>query len=174
MLNQRLFNAINQQITARVLLRPTSTWPWRPTSRTPTCAGSPAGCASRPRRRPRTRSILFNFLTDRDCRPAFAQLEVPPAEFGSPQEVFKKVKEHERRVSEAIDAIADLAVAEKDHATRALMDWFATEQVEEQSVSSNIHARLKLVGGDPAGLLDLDRELGARVYVVPAPLVGKL
>jgi ferritin len=88
--------------------------------------------------------------------------------------VYKKVKEHERRVSEAIDGIADLAVAEKDHATRALLDWFVTEQVEEQAVSSNIHARLKLIAGDPSGLLALDRELGARTYVVPAPLAGKL
>ena len=60
------------------------------------------------------------------------------------------------------------------HATRALLDWFATEQVEERAVSSNIHARLKLINGDPAGLLDLDRELGARAYVVPPPLAGKL
>jgi ferritin len=118
--------------------------------------------------------IFFNFLTDRDGQPALAQLEAPPAEFGSAQEVFKKVKEHERKVSEAINAMADLAVAEKDHATRALLDWFVTEQVEEQSVSSNIHARLKLIGNDSAGLLALDRELGARTYVVPPPLAGKL
>jgi ferritin len=118
--------------------------------------------------------IFFNFLTDRDGRPALTQLEVPPADFGTPQEVFKKVKDHERKVSESIDGIADLAVAEKDHATRALLDWFVTEQVEEQAVSSNIHARLKLIGGDPSGLLALDRELGARAYVVPPPLAGKL
>ncbi len=118
--------------------------------------------------------IFFNFLTDRGGMPVLTQLEVPPPEFGTPQEVFKKVKDHERKVSEAIDALADLAVAEKDHATRALLDWFVTEQVEEQAVSSNIHARLKLIGGDPTGLLALDRELGARVYVVPPPLAGKL
>jgi len=118
--------------------------------------------------------IFFNFLTDRDGQPVMAQLEVPPAEFGSPQEVFKKVKEHERKVSEAIDSLADLALAEKDHATRALLDWFVTEQVEEQAVSSNIHTRLKLISGDPTGILALDRELGARIYVVPPPLAGRI
>ena len=118
--------------------------------------------------------IFFNFLTDREGQPVLAQLEVPPAEFGTPQEVFKKVKDHERRVSAAIDELADLAVAEKDHATRALLDWFATEQVEEQAVSSNIHTRLKLISGDPTGILALDRELGTRAYVVPPPLAGKL
>jgi ferritin len=46
--------------------------------------------------------------------------------------------------------------------------------VEEQSVSSNIHARLKLISGDPTGILALDRELGTRAYVVPPPLAGKL
>ena len=118
--------------------------------------------------------IFFNFLTDRSGQPVLSQLEVPPAEFGTPQEVFKKVKDHERKVSEAIDNLADLAVAEKDHATRALLDWFVTEQVEEQAVSGNIHARLKLISGDPAGLLALDRELGTRVYVAPPLLAGRL
>jgi len=88
--------------------------------------------------------------------------------------VFKKVKEHERKVSESINSLADLALAEKDHATRALLDWFVTEQVEEQSVSSTIHARLKMIAGDPSGLLILDQELGARTYVLPPPLAGRL
>jgi len=70
--------------------------------------------------------------------------------------------------------LLDLALAEKDHATRALLDWFVTEQVEEQAVSSNIHTRLKLISGDPTGILALDRELGARTYVVPAPLAGRI
>jgi ferritin len=118
--------------------------------------------------------IFFHFLTDRGGRPALGPLEVPPAEFGSPQEVFKRVKDHEKQVTVAINDLADLAVAEKDHATRALLDWFATEQVEEQAVSSGIHARLKLLGGDAAGLLGLDRELAQRAYVVPPPLAGKL
>jgi ferritin len=172
-MNQRLFNAINQQIMGEF----SSAYLYMAMAahfEDAELRGFARWMRIQAQEEASHALILFNFLTDRDCRPAFAQLEVPPSEFGSAQEVFKKVKEHERKVSEAIDAIADLAVAEKDHATRALMDWFATEQVEEQSVSSNIHARLKLVGGDPAGLLDLDRELGARVYVVPAPLVGKL
>jgi len=118
--------------------------------------------------------IFFHFLTDRGGRPVMGPLEVPPAEYGTPQEVFKRVKDHEKKVSEGIYELADLAVAEKDHATRALLDWFATEQMEEQAISSNIHARLKLLAGDPTGILNLDRELGQRTYVVPPPLAGKL
>ena len=118
--------------------------------------------------------ILFNFLTDRGGQPALAPVAAPPADFGTPQEVFKKVKDHERKVSEAINTLADLAVAEKDHATRALLDWFVTEQVEEQAVSGTLHARLKLINGDPAGLFLLDQELGARTFVMPAPLAGKI
>jgi ferritin len=118
--------------------------------------------------------IFFHFLTDRGGRPVLGPLEVPSPEYGTPQEVFKRVKDHEKQVTAAVNDLADLAVAEKDHATRALMDWFVTEQVEEQAVTSGIHARLKLLGGDPAGLLALDRELGQRSYVVPPPLAGKL
>jgi len=118
--------------------------------------------------------IFFNFLTDREALPVLTQLDVPPSEFGTPQEVFKKVKDHERKVSESINALADLALAEKDHATRALLDWFVTEQVEEQATSHAIHARLKMVNGDASGLLLLDGELGARTYVLPPPLAGRL
>jgi ferritin len=118
--------------------------------------------------------IFFNFLADRDGLPVLTALDVPPAEFGTPQEVFKKVKEHERKVSAAIYELADLALAEKDHATRALTDWFVTEQVEEQAVSSAIHARLKLINGDPTGILAMDAELGKRTYVLPPPLAGRL
>ncbi len=118
--------------------------------------------------------ILFNFLTDRGGQPVLAQVEAPPADFGTPQEVFKKVKDHERKVSESINELADLALAEKDHATRALLDLFVTEQVEEQAVSGTLHARIKLINGDPTGIFLLDQELGARAFVLPAPLAGKL
>jgi ferritin len=118
--------------------------------------------------------ILFNYLTDRDLLPELAPLEAPPTEFGNPQEVFKQVKEHERKVTESINELADLALEEKDHATRALLDWFVTEQVEEQAVAHTIHSRIKLASGDAAGLLVLDQELGARTFVMPPPLNGRL
>jgi ferritin len=118
--------------------------------------------------------ILFNFLADRGGRPVLSEVPAPQADFGTPQEVFKQVKDHERKVSEAINALADLALAEKDHATRALLDWFVTEQVEEQAVSATLHARLKLINGDPAGIFLLDQELGARTFVLPPPLAGRL
>ena len=117
--------------------------------------------------------VFFNFLTERGGQPVLSGLDAPPSGFGTPQEVFKKVKDHERKVTAAIDELADLAMQEKDHATRALLDWFVTEQVEEQSVTGGIHARLKRIDGDPSGLLFLDRELGARVYVAPPQLAGK-
>ena len=118
--------------------------------------------------------IFFNFLSDRGGRPLLAAVEGPPVDFGTPQEVFKKVKDHERKVTAAIDELADLALAEKDHATRALLNFFVTEQVEEQAVTGSLHARLKLINGDPSGILFLDRELGARVFSVPPALAGKL
>jgi ferritin len=117
--------------------------------------------------------VFFNFLTERSGMPVLCGLDAPPAAFGTPQEVFKKVKDHERKVTAAIDELVDLAVQEKDHATRAMLNWFVTEQVEEQSVTSSIHARLKRLDGEPSGLLFLDKELAARIYVAPPQLAGK-
>jgi ferritin len=118
--------------------------------------------------------ILFNYVTDRDGRPLLGGVDAPGQEFGTPQEVFKKVKDHERKVTASLHSLMDLAMEEKDYATRALLDWFITEQVEEQSVSGTIHGRLKHLNGDASGVFLLDQELGTRVFLVPAPLAGKV
>jgi len=173
MLNQRLLNAINQQITgefasAYLYLAMAAHFEHED------LLGFAKWMRVQAQEEASHAMIFFNFVTDRDCLPVFAAVEAPPAEFGSPQDVFKQVKEHEKQVSASIHGLADLAIAERDHATRALLDWFVTEQVEEQAVSSSIHARLKLVNGEAAGLLVLDQELGARAYVMPQPLAGRL
>lgn len=173
MLNQRIAAAINQQVMAEF----SSAYLYLAMAAHFENMDLP-GCAKWMRVQAREEAshalVFFNFLTDREGLPVLAQLEPPPTGFGTPQEVFKMVKDHERKVSEAINGLADLALAEKDHATRALLDWFVMEQVEEQSVSHAIHARLKLIGGDAPGLLLLDQELGQRVYVLPPPLAGRL
>jgi ferritin len=173
MLNQRLVNAINQQIVTEF----SSAYLYLAMAghfENANLQGFAAWMRVQAQEEASHALIFFNFLTDRSGQPVLGQLEVPPAEFGTPQEVFKRVKDHERKVSESINALADLAVAEKDHATRALLDWFTTEQVEEQAVSGNIHARLKLVNGDPTGILVMDQELGQRKFVLPPPLAGKI
>jgi ferritin len=62
----------------------------------------------------------------------------------------------------------DLAVKEKDHATQIFLQWFVTEQIEEEENDREIIAKLKLIGDNGQGLLMLDNELATRVFTPPA------
>jgi ferritin len=76
--------------------------------------------------------------------------------------VFEKALEQEMKVSGQIDALYELAFNEKAFAALVELEWFITEQVEEEKTAREVVHKFKLVQGDPASLLDLDRELGAR------------
>jgi ferritin len=80
---------------------------------------------------------------------------------------FEATLTHERHVTALIDALASLAMDERDHATLAFLQWFITEQVEEEANAENMAAQLRLVGDSGHGRLMLDREMAARVFTPP-------
>ncbi len=65
-------------------------------------------------------------------------------------------------VSTSINALFELAAKEKDYASQALLQWFITEQVEEEKTSREIVDTLRLIGNNTSGLYMFDRELGRR------------
>ena len=75
---------------------------------------------------------------------------------------------HERSVTARINNLVDVAMAEKDHATNIFLQWFVTEQIEEESSVGDVINKLKLVGKNGEGLLMIDKELAARVFTPPA------
>ena len=76
-------------------------------------------------------------------------------------------------MSRQIDALYETAFREKAFAAVAELQWFLTEQVEEEKTGREIVAKFKLVGNDPASLLDMDRELGSRSSIeAPTPAAG--
>jgi ferritin len=105
---------------------------------------------------------LFNFLLARNRQAQLGALAEPRAEYGSLVDVFERALEQEQEVSGQIDALYELAFTDKVFAAMAELQWFITEQVEEEKNVREIVAKLNMVRGDPASLLDLDRELGAR------------
>jgi ferritin len=105
---------------------------------------------------------LFNFLLARNHQVALLGIEPPKSDFTSLLDVFEKSLAQEHSVSRQIDALYELAFREKVFAAMAELQWFITEQVEEEKTVREIVAKLKMVSNDPASLLDLDRELGAR------------
>ncbi len=113
---------------------------------------------------------LLDFLLARDCKVELEAIEGPQLTFGSLLEVFERGLEQEMRVTQQINVLYETAFTEKAFAAVAELQWFLTEQVEEEKVGREIVTKLKMVGNDPASLLDMDRELGSRTGVdVPPP-----
>jgi ferritin len=115
---------------------------------------------------------FFNFLCDAGGRTHLLPIDGPKNDFTSPLEVFEFGLKHEQFVTERIGALMDLAREEGNHAAQIFLQWFVTEQVEEESNFSLIIRKLKRVEGDGRGLLLLDQELGQRVFVPPTPAAG--
>ena len=105
---------------------------------------------------------LFDHVMDRDGQVTLLTVEKPKAEWSSPVEVFKDTLQHEKTVSSRIYALVELSAKEGDHPAAALLQWFVTEQVEEEATASKILQMLERIGDSGNGLFMLDRELGTR------------
>jgi ferritin len=105
---------------------------------------------------------FFDFIQDRDGRVVLQSLAQPPREFGSPTGVFEQVLAHEQEVTSLIEQLYRKAASEPDHATQIFLEWFISEQVEEEKTALQILETLRMAGDSKVALLMLDRELGAR------------
>lgn len=113
--------------------------------------------------------IFMNYVHDRDGIVRLAPIEQVKQEWSSLQEAFADTLAHEQTVTKRIYALYDVAEAEKDYATRQMLNWYIAEQVEEEASVQEILDNLTLVGEDGTGILQIDRELGARTYTAPQP-----
>jgi ferritin len=111
---------------------------------------------------------FYNYINERGGRIKLEQIDTPPISWSSPLEVFEETLKHEEKVTGLINNLVDLAIAERDHASNAFLQWFVTEQVEEEASANDIIQNLKMAGNDPHALFMLDRELGTRVLTPPA------
>lgn len=111
---------------------------------------------------------IYDYINDQGGQVKLLAVEQPPTEFGSPLEMFEKTLEHEKFVTKCINDLVDLAIKEKDHASNIFLQWFVTEQIEEEANDNEIISKLKLVGRGGNGLFMIDKELAARVFTPPA------
>ena len=102
------------------------------------------------------------YLFERGGKALMKSIEAPPTEWKSAEHVFEETYKHEQKVTGLINDLVNLAIAEKDHATSNMLQWYVAEQVEEESSALEIVDELKLVAGDGNGMLMLDRELARR------------
>ena len=117
--------------------------------------------------------IFINYLISRGGRVELKAIDAVPTEWASPLAAFEATLEHEKKVTAMINDLYALAEAEHDYATRGKLDWFVSEQVEEEETALGLIDRLKLIGDNGLALYMLDQELAQRVYNVPAPLAAK-
>src|SRR3954453_6984687 len=105
---------------------------------------------------------FYDFILDRNGRVVLRAIEQPVVEFGSPLEGFERALEYERAVTAMINDLYGLAVRENDYASQTFLQWFVTEQVEEEKNAGEVVDTLKVVGEKSESLFLLDRELGGR------------
>lgn len=105
---------------------------------------------------------LFDYMNRRGARVRFGGVEAAPEDFGDPLQIFESSLAHEKKVSEMIHKLYDLAVSKHDHATQLELQWFITEQVEEEDSIGTIVDQLRMAGENEAAIFMLDRELATR------------
>jgi len=105
---------------------------------------------------------IYDYVNERGGRVTLKSIDGPPAEWKSPLDVFQATYKHEQVVTGRINDLVTQAVAEKDHAMNAFLQWFVTEQVEEEKSADEIVQKLKRISDAPGGLYMLDKEIGQR------------
>jgi len=105
---------------------------------------------------------IFDYIHTRGGCVTLTAIEQPPAEWDSALDVFEKAYEHEQKITQMINDLVDLAIAEKDHASHNMLQWFISEQVEEEESVKSIVEKLRLVANAHGGRLLIDKELGMR------------
>ncbi|BCV22052.1 ferritin [Moorella sp. Hama-1] len=115
---------------------------------------------------------LFNYVHKIGGQVTLGAIPQPEAAYQDPAAVFKAALAHERTVTAAFYELYEAAVAVRDHTTSTFLQWYITEQAEEEETLVKILHKLDLIGNDGMGLLMLDSELAQRVYTPPAGLPG--
>ncbi len=110
---------------------------------------------------------FYNYVIERGGKISLEPIAGPQTEWKTPLEIFKQVLEHEHHVTSLINNLVNVAIAEKDHATNNMLQWFIAEQVEEEANAEKLIGEVELIGENGYGLLMLDRELATRVFVDP-------
>ena len=105
---------------------------------------------------------FLDFINQRGGRVVLQQINQPQLDWASPLDAFQQAYNHELEISHKIDALVDLATKESDHAAVNFLQWFVSEQVEEEANALAIVDKLKMVGDNMMGVLMMDAQLGQR------------
>lgn len=111
---------------------------------------------------------FYDHIIERDGAVVLTAIDAPPTEWASVKAVFEDGLGHEKKVTGMINGLMDLTIAEKDHAGSMFLQWFVTEQVEEEATAMEVLGKLEIAGDTAGGLYMLDKEMAGRVFTPPA------
>lgn len=102
---------------------------------------------------------LIKFVNERGGHAHISDLKEPNVSFNSFQKMFEKLLEHEIYVSESINELVHISLQEKDYATHNFLQWYVSEQIEEEAMARMILDKINLIGNDKGGLYLFDRDI---------------
>ncbi len=105
---------------------------------------------------------FFDHLIERGGRAQVRAIDAPPQEWRSPREVFDQALAHEKHVTGLINQLYERAMEEKDYASQSMLQWFISEQVEEEATATEYVEKLRMIGESSNAIFFLDKELGKR------------
>jgi ferritin len=111
---------------------------------------------------------LIKFINERGGHAKVSELAAPPTEFGSFKDMFQNLFDHEVMVSKSINDLVDVSLQEKDYATHNFLQWYVSEQIEEEALARNILDKINLIGDDKSGFYLFDNDI-KQLIVDPAP-----
>jgi len=108
---------------------------------------------------------LIKFINERGGKAVIPTIAQPPSEFDSLEKVFDLLLEHEILVTQSINNLVDICLQEKDYTTHNFVQWYVSEQLEEEASARNILDKIKLIDGDKGGMYMFDRDLEKSVVL---------
>lgn len=102
---------------------------------------------------------LFHYINDRGGHALVPTIGAPPKEYKGVKEIFTKILQHEQIVSKEINELVDNCLKVKDYTTHNFLQWYVSEQIEEERLAQTLLDKLDLIGDDKGGLYLFDRDL---------------
>lgn len=104
---------------------------------------------------------IFHYISDVDGAAVTPGIKQPPQDFSSIRALFEEVYTHEQKVTAAIHKLLDLCSEEDDYTTQNFLQWYITEQREEEALMRTILDKIRLIGDGPQSLYFIDKEVEA-------------
>ena len=110
---------------------------------------------------------MYDYILSQGGKIHLKAIEEPPQDYGTPVEIFEKTLEHEQFITRSINDLMGLAFDERDFATQAFLQWYVSEQVEEEANVQDVLNPLRMMGSEKGGLMMIDQKLGGRAAPTP-------